>query len=103
MSQHEETARIGRTSAIEQHVQTILTALLTAGIVASVGFAWRAQSTIEAVAVRQVEHIKTTDRMLSDIRDLDRRINTHDGRLTRIEAERDYHYRTRDVDKDHNP
>jgi len=89
MSSCEDTPRIGSTSAIEQHLQTVLTALLTAGIIASVGFAWRAQSTIDAIAVRQIEHIKVTDRMLTDIRELDRRVDSAEGRLARIEAQRD--------------
>jgi hypothetical protein len=77
---HDTGARIGRTSATEQHIQTILTALLTAGIIASIGFAWRSSNTLERVATRQEEHVKTVDLVV-------RKLDGIDGRVDRIEID----------------
>lgn len=85
----ERSPRIGGTSALEQHVQTIMTAILSAGIIASIGFAWSASTTIERVATLQVEQIKTVDRAVKKIDDLDTRLDATEVRMARFESARD--------------
>jgi hypothetical protein len=77
---------ITRTTALEQHAQTILAGLLTLGISGAVAVSWRSSTQLERLIViveRQQDDLTEISR---DVRVLSDRAATLESRLTALES-----------------
>jgi len=81
-----EHESITKTSAIEQHLQTILTALLTAGIVTAVSFAWKTNEAMTEVVTMQEAQVAHVAQLSADVRSIRDRAASYEVRLVRIET-----------------
>jgi hypothetical protein len=75
-----------KTSALEQHLQTIFTAVLTAGILTAIGFAWRSNESMTRVVALQEAQVAQVAQLSADVRAMSDRAVTYEVRLARIET-----------------